>query len=96
MPEVSHRGLLVLVNLLGDETTQVTVLNFGAEPLVARVQSAVLPVGHVVDLATRRPIAQVDDRGGFEIGLPAFGRCALVVRGQADADAVEAVAFGRE
>lgn len=96
VPEVSHRGLLVLVNLLGDETTQVTVLNFGAEPLVARVQSAVLPVGHVVDLATRRPIAQVDDRGGFEIGLPAFGGCALVVRGQADADAVEAVAFGRE
>ncbi len=80
VPEVSHRGLLVLVNRLADETTQVTVLNFGAVPLTARIQSTAIPVGSVVDLATRRPIGQVDDLGGFEVDLPGFGGCALVIR----------------
>ncbi|MFT3874933.1 MAG: maltose alpha-D-glucosyltransferase [Propioniciclava sp.] len=87
IPEVAYRSLLVLVNRLADGTTQVTVLNFSEERLSARVQSPAIPAGQVIDLATRRPIGQVDDLGGFEVDLPPFGGLALVVReaGQPDA-----------
>lgn len=80
VPEVPARCMLVLVNRLLDETTQVTVLNFSGEPVEARVQSEHLPVGRVIDLTTRRKVGEVDDLGGFTVKVPGFGGLALTVR----------------
>lgn len=80
VPEVPNRCMLVLVNQLVDDTTQVTVLNFSEEALSARVQSEHIPAGRVVDLANLRPVGTVDDLGGFTVELPPFGGLALAIR----------------
>lgn len=80
VPEVPNKSVLVMVNLLGDGSTEITVLNFSAEPLSARVQSDALPSGNVIDLATGEPVGEVDDLGGFSVDLDAFGGLALGVR----------------
>ena len=41
VPDVSHRGLLVMVHLLDDDRTSVTVLNFADEQVDAFVRSEV-------------------------------------------------------
>ena len=80
VPEVPHQCMLVLVNRLTDGSTQVTVLNFSAEALSARVQSEHIPAGRVVDLVNLRPVGTVDDLGGFTVELGPFTGLALVVR----------------
>ena len=81
VPDVASRSLLVLVNRLLDDSTQVTVLNFAEEALTARVQSEhIPPAGRVVDLATLTPVGVVDDLGGFTVDLPPFGGLVLGVR----------------
>ncbi|MFZ0531342.1 MAG: maltose alpha-D-glucosyltransferase [Propionicimonas sp.] len=80
VPEVAAKSMLVLVNRLESGTVQVTALNFGAEKVSGRVQSAQLPSGRVIDLNTRRKLASVDDLGGFSVDLPAFGGLALVIK----------------
>ena len=78
---MATRNLLVLVNRLVDDSTQVTVLNFAEEALTARVQSEHIPsAGRVVDLATLTPVGVVDDLGGFTVDLPPFGGLVLGVR----------------
>ncbi len=79
VPEVGHKAVLVMVNRLGDASTEVTVLNFSEETLDARVQSEQLPAGTVVDLATGEPVGEVDDLGGFSVALGPFGGLALGV-----------------
>lgn len=79
VPDVAAKPLLVLVNRLAVGATQVTVLNFSAEPVEARVQSEQLHAGVVRDLTTDEHIGEVDDLGGFTISLPAYGGVALVV-----------------
>ena len=81
VPDVASRSLLVLVNRLLDDSTQVTVLNFAEEALTARVQREhIPPAGRVVDLATLTPVGVVDDLGGFTVDLPPFGGLVLGVR----------------
>ena len=80
VPDVPHRSLLILVNRLADSTIEVTVLNFGRDAVVARVQSEALPVGSVIDLASGAVVGAVDDLGGFSVELAAFGGTALVIR----------------
>ena len=80
VPEVAVKSMLVLVNRLESGAIQITALNFGAEKISGRVQSEHIPVGRVIDLATRRKVASVDDLGGFTVDLPAFGGLAMVVK----------------
>ncbi len=80
VPDVPHPGMLALVNQLESGVTQVTALNFSATKITGRVQSPALPQGRVFDLITRRKVGEVDDLGGFNIELPAFGGLALIVR----------------
>ncbi len=80
VPEVGNKALLVLVNELEIGATQITALNFGTEKIEARVQSEHLPVGRVFDLSTRRKVGNVDDLGGFNLELPAFGGLAMIIR----------------
>ena len=80
VPEVPTSQMLVLVNRLYVGAVQVTVLNFGPERIVGRVQSEHIPVGRVFDLTTRRKLDTVDDLGGFAVTLPPFGGVATIVR----------------
>lgn len=80
VPEVPTREMLILVNRLYVGAVQVTVLNFGPERIVGRVQSERIPAGRVFDLTTRRRLDTVDDLGGFTVTLPPFGGVATLVR----------------
>ena len=80
VPVVGHRSLLVMVNELANGVTQITALNFGQEKIEARVQSQAFPVGRVFDLQTRRKVGAIDELGGFNLELPAFGGMAMVIR----------------
>ncbi len=64
VPEVSHRAELVLVHRLGDETLQLTVLNFSGEEISGSIRSEHLPAGATVD-------GHVHRRGGRDRRRPA-------------------------
>jgi trehalose synthase len=86
VPDVSHRGMLVMVHrLAGSDTLQpgalhVSVLNFANEHVSATVRSEHLVPGAVVsDMFTDREVGVVDDLLGFTIDLePHQGHSLLV------------------
>ncbi|MGB3481528.1 MAG: maltose alpha-D-glucosyltransferase [Mycobacterium sp.] len=81
IPEVSHRGLLVLVHELADEGHyQLTVLNFANEEVAGTVRSDTLPPGGVVsDMFTGKQIGTVDDLFSFSVEMPAHHGMSLLV-----------------
>ncbi|MGV9803759.1 maltose alpha-D-glucosyltransferase [Mycobacterium sp. NPDC003449] len=80
IPEVSHRGMLVLVHELATGHHQLTVLNFANEHIAGTVRSEVLPQGAAVsDMFTGDPVATVDDLYSFAIELPAHHGMSLLV-----------------
>ncbi|WP_197379211.1 maltose alpha-D-glucosyltransferase [Mycolicibacterium mengxianglii] len=81
IPEVSHRGMLVLVHELADEGRyQLTVLNFANEEVAGTVRSEKLPPGgSVSDMFTGKPIATVDDLFSFGVEMPAHHGMSLLV-----------------
>ncbi|WP_120523040.1 maltose alpha-D-glucosyltransferase [Arthrobacter celericrescens] len=81
VPDVSHRGLLVLVTRLGSGGLEVTVLNFSDQDVAGSIQSShLLPGSTVQDLFSGSTIGQVDDLGSFFLELPAFQGTALLLR----------------
>ncbi|SDQ47962.1 maltose alpha-D-glucosyltransferase [Microbacterium sp. cf332] len=93
IPEVAHSGMLVLVHRLDDgdpraeAVTQVTVLNFSAEPIEGTVRSEHLaPQSEVVDAATRDVIGRVDDLQSFSVSLPGYGATFLLLNAPEPAD----------
>jgi len=89
IPEVSHRGMLVLVHQLADEGQyQLTVLNFANEHVAGTVRSKKLPPGATVsDMFTGSSLATVDDLHSFAIEMPAHhGMSLLVEAGPIDPD----------
>jgi hypothetical protein len=95
IPEVSHRGMLVLVHELAEEGRyQLTVLNFANEHVVGTVRSEKLPPGaSVSDMFTGKPLAAVDDLHSFAIDLEPHQGMSLLVEVTLDdstsADSVE-------
>ncbi|MCR2802106.1 maltose alpha-D-glucosyltransferase [Microbacterium sp. zg-Y818] len=86
IPEVAHAGMLVLVHRLddgdaeADAATQVTVLNFSAEPTEGTVRSEQLvPGSEVVDAASGETVGRVDDLRSFSVSLPAYGAMFLLL-----------------
>lgn len=86
VPRVAHPGMLVMVHRLdggsGDAGAplQITVLNFTADEVDGTVHSeALVPQATVVDAATGRPIARVDDLLSFPLRLPAYGGLFLLL-----------------
>ena len=71
VPEVSNKAMLVMVHQLSNPLEhQVTVLNFGSEPIVGTINSAHLtPESSVVDMYTDEVIGEVDDLHSFSIAL---------------------------
>ncbi|MET4428743.1 MULTISPECIES: maltose alpha-D-glucosyltransferase [unclassified Mycolicibacterium] len=92
IPEVSHRGMLVLVHQLADEGRyQLTVLNFANEDVAGTVRSEKLPPSGVVsDMFTGKSFATVDDLHSFTVEMPAHHGMSLLVEMPAEeSDAAE-------
>jgi trehalose synthase len=84
IPEVSQRGLLVMVHRLASGQIQVTVLNFTGESITGSVNSSYLEAGAgVLDLFTEETVSQVDDLHSFFIELGAYQGTALLIEEQA-------------
>jgi maltose alpha-D-glucosyltransferase/alpha-amylase len=80
VPDVSHRGLLVMVHRLDSGLLQVTVLNFSADSISGSVNSLHLePGAQVRDLFTDEAVGHVDDLHSFFIELDAYQGTALIV-----------------
>ena len=81
IPEVSHRGMLVLVHELEDEGQyQLTVLNFANEDIAGTVRSKELPPGATVsDMFSGHQMATVDDLFSFSVEMPAHHGMSLLV-----------------
>ena len=81
IPEVSHRGMLVLVHELENPSRhQLTVLNFANEDIAGTVRSEHLPPGgHVSDMFTGKPFASVDDLHSFTVEMPPHHGMSLLV-----------------
>ncbi|MGK2880912.1 MAG: maltose alpha-D-glucosyltransferase [Mycobacterium sp.] len=86
IPEVSHRGMLVLVHELDTHGQyQLTVLNFANEHVAGTVRSDELPPGSSVsDMFTGKPLATVDDLHSFSVDMPAHHGMALLVEAPVD------------
>ena len=81
IPEVSHRGMLVMVHELADPRPhQLTVLNFANEHVAGTVRSETLPPGgRVSDMFSGKPLATVDDLHSFAVELPPHHGMSLLV-----------------
>jgi len=85
VPMVSHKSLLVMVHEVdAGSTWQITVLNFGADPVLASVRSDVLPPGGlVVDMEDDLENGVVNDLNTFDAGVGPYSGRFLVVRAPA-------------
>ena len=81
VPEVSHRGMLVMVHQLEDPTQQqLTILNFANEDIAGTVRSEHLPPGgEVSDMFTGKPVGTVDDLHSFAVEMPRHHGMSLLV-----------------
>ncbi|HEY2206167.1 MAG TPA: maltose alpha-D-glucosyltransferase [Pseudonocardia sp.] len=81
IPDVSHKGMLVLVHQLDDpQRLQLTVLNFANEDIAGTVRSEHLPPGSAVsDMFTQEPFATVDDLHSFAVELEPHQGMSLLV-----------------
>lgn len=81
VPEVSHRGMLVMVHELAEEGRyQLTVLNFANEDVAGTVRSETLPPGaSVSDMFTGNVFATVDDLHSFTVEMPPYHGMSLLV-----------------
>jgi trehalose synthase len=85
IPEVSHRGMLVMVHRLeGDGLYQLTVLNFANEHIAGSVRSEALPPGgRVSDMFSGKAFATVDDLHSFAVDMPPHHGMSLLVEAPA-------------
>jgi len=81
IPEVSHRGMLLMVHQLdADGLYQLTVLNFANEHIAGTVRSDKLPPGgRVSDMFSGNEFAVVDDLHSFSVEMPPHHGMALLV-----------------
>ncbi|MDO3399738.1 maltose alpha-D-glucosyltransferase [Mycolicibacterium neoaurum] len=81
IPEVSHRGMLVMVHQLDDPNQlQLTVLNFANEEIAGTVRSEFLPPQAVVtDMFSGKTVAHVDDLRSFPVEMPPHHGMSLLV-----------------
>ncbi|PNI08274.1 maltose alpha-D-glucosyltransferase [Arthrobacter sp. AFG7.2] len=93
VPDVSNRGLLVMVVRLEGGQLGVTVLNFSDQDISGSIQSSHLAPGAAVhDLFSGETVGQVDDLHSFFLELPAYQGTVLQLTEDAapDDDVVDA------
>ncbi len=88
VPQVSHKAMLVMVHrLLEDGQIQVTVLNFGRQPISGSVRSKHLARGGtVVDMFTDQTLGEVDDLHSFAVSLEPHEGLSLLIIPPAEID----------
>lgn len=80
VPPVSHRSMLVMVHLLEDGNTQVTVLNFSEDEISGTVQSKDLaPGSRLDDMMSGETVGIVDELSSFALSLGPFEGASLLV-----------------
>lgn len=80
VPEVEHPGLLVMVHELpAGKGTQITALNFSAEPLEETLHLPGIAPGPVVDIINERVEGDLSEAGDFTIHLDPYEGLALRV-----------------
>jgi trehalose synthase len=80
VPDVSHRGMLVMVHDLPSGDREVTVLNFSDQDIAGTVRSELLATGaEVTDAFSGDSVGTVDDLHSFYIQLEAYQGTALLV-----------------
>ena len=81
IPEVSHKGLLVMVHRIETGDLQVTVLNFSADAVPAVVSSEHFSAGAaVIDMVTSKEVAIVDQLSSFPLEIDAYQGMSLLIR----------------
>jgi trehalose synthase len=87
IPEVSHRGMLVMVHELRDPGRyQITVLNFANEEIAGIVRSEKLPAAaQVSDMFSGDHLAVIDDLQSFAVHLPPHHGMSLLVAAETSA-----------
>ncbi|MFD1212641.1 maltose alpha-D-glucosyltransferase [Arthrobacter sp. GCM10027362] len=91
VPDVSQRGMLVMVHRLDSGGLEVTVLNFSGQDIAGTVRSEQLEYGaEVTDAFSGETVGTVDDLHSFYIQLAAFEGTALLVTPQPAEDAENA------
>jgi trehalose synthase len=90
VPEVANKAMLVMVHRLSNPVEhQVTVLNFGSDPIVGTINSTHLEPGSVVvDMFTDEVVGEVDDLHSFRIALDGHQGRSLFVSPTDTAEAV--------
>jgi trehalose synthase len=80
VPEVSHRGLLVMVHELSDGNVQLTVLNFSSSSVVGTVRSEHLRTGaKITNMFNDEEVGSVDGLRSFSLKLAEYDGCSLLV-----------------
>ena len=81
IPDVSHRGMLVMVHQLAEpDQLGLTVLNFANEAIAGTVRSEhLVPGSTVTDMFHDDVVATVDDLSSFHVELRPHGGMALLV-----------------
>jgi trehalose synthase len=80
IPDVQHPGLLIMVHELpAGKGTQITALNFSAEPVVETLHLPDVAPGPVVDIINERVEGDLTEHGEFTITLDAYEGLALRV-----------------
>ncbi|WP_416346412.1 maltose alpha-D-glucosyltransferase [Arthrobacter sp. MI7-26] len=81
VPDVSHPGMLVMVQRLPSDAMAVTVLNFSGEDISGTVNSTLLtPGAEITDAFTGETLNSVDDLHSFYFDVPAYAGSLLVLR----------------
>ena len=88
IPEVSHRGMLVMVHQLEDPGLyQLTVLNFANEHIAGTVRSDKLPPGsRISDMFSGKDFTAVDDLHSFAVEMAPHQGMSLLVDGSRPLD----------
>lgn len=80
IPDVQHPGLLIMVHELpAGKGTQITALNFSADPVVETLHLSDIAPGPVVDIINERVEGDLTEQGEFTITLDAYEGLALRV-----------------
>ena len=88
IPEVSHRGMLVMVHQVEDPGLyQLTVLNFANEHIAGTVRSDKLPSGsRISDMFSGKDFTAVDDLHSFAVEMAPHQGMSLLVDGSRPLD----------
>jgi trehalose synthase len=80
VPEVQSKGLLVMVHELPDELgTQITALNFGAEPIEERVRLEGIGPGDTTNMLDGEPYDRITSSGDLTVHLDGYDGNSLIV-----------------